>query len=311
MTEPIVLPPGVAVAILAFLLSLLPAGLFLWLWYLRRHERPVSVGQVITGFVAGAVLVAPAFFLERWAPQVWAAISPSTVHYFDGAIFPLQTVGDILLPAVGTFLIVALVEEGLRYLVLAGWFRLGKRVDQVFDGLLVGLAMGLGFATVENTLYFFELFSRGSFNTLVFVFFLRFMVSTLAHISFGGIMGALLARGLFSIYRPRLLYVQAFMVPWFLHGLYDWLLGVNQTFYAVLVLFMPIVLLVVWSNRREFFVVNRDDGKLLVAQRPPDDTANRLGEASFRQLKTPWNDNAPWLGVRRAERGTLDGEDSV
>jgi len=293
IAEPIVLPPGVAIGVLAFLLSLLPAALFVWLWYLRRQDRPVPAGTIGIGFALGMVLVVPAFFLERQAPVWWTWLSPSTAHYFDGALLPLQTVGDILLPAVGTFIIIATIEEGLRYLGLFWWFRKSKDIDQVFDGLLVGIAAGLGFATVENTLYFFQLFTAGSFNTLVFVFFLRFLVSTLAHVSFGGLMGALLARATFSIYRPKLLYWYAFLLPWFLHGLYDWLLAVNQVLYAVLALVVPLAVLVIWSNRRELLVINRDEQGLNVMQQSP-----RTGDEQ--NTSTAWNKNAPWLASLRS-----------
>ena len=297
MAEPIVLPPGVAIGILAFLLALLPAGLFLWLWYLRRHDRPVPARVVIGGLVLGMLLVAPAYYLELWAPQLWERVSPGTVHYLDGAILPIQTISDVLLPAIGTFLIVALVEEGLRYLALVVWFRKSKNIDQVFDGLLVGLAAGLGFATVENAIYFFSLFSTGQFNTLVFVFFLRFIISTLAHISFGGIMGVLLARGFFSVYRSGWLYAQAFFLPWFLHGLYDWLLGVNQTLYAVLLLLLPLWMLVAWMSKREFFAIQRSDsGQLLPSQQAPKDVLKKT--AHQRKTDNPWNRNAPWVGAR-------------
>ncbi|MAF80851.1 hypothetical protein CL628_02450 [bacterium] len=296
IVEPIVLPPGVALGILAFLLSLLPAALFVWLWYLRRRDRPVPARVIGLGFLLGMILVVPAFILERMAPQWWIAISPSTAHYFDGALLPIQTLGDLFLPAIGTFLIVATVEEGVRYLGLFWWFRKSKAIDQVFDGLLVGLAAGLGFATVENTLYFFELFSTGSFNTLVFVFFLRFLVSTLAHISFGGLMGAMLARATFSIYRPKLLYWYAFILPWFLHGMYDWLLAVNQVLYAVLVLVAPLIVLVVWSNRREFLVINRDEKGLNVLQQAPR-------QAPEGSENSAWNKNAPWLATLRSNSG--------
>ncbi len=295
MTEPIVLPPGVALGILAFLLSLLPAGLFIWVWYLRRHDRPVPIAMVAAGFFGGMALVWPAFRLERLAPVIWAKISPGTVHYFDGAILPLQSPYDIILPAVGTFFIVSLVEEGLRFLALFGWFRLNHHIDQIFDGLVVGLAAGLGFATLENTLYFFQLFSSGSFNTLVFVFFLRFMISTLAHISFGGIMGVFLARGLFSIYRPGLFYAQAFFIPWFFHGVYDWLLGIDQTLYAVLALLPLIILLFVWIERRDFYVLNRDTNGAITPQQRSPQRDEALAE------KNSWNRFAPWLVSKKSK----------
>src|SRR3989344_3272542 len=227
MGEAVSLPPGVAFAIIAFLLSLLPAGLFLWLWYLRRHDRPVPTGTIVGAFLVGLGLVWPAFQLEEAASRLWYRLSPATAHNFMGPTLPLQTALDLALPALGTFFVVATVEEGLRYLALQIWVRRGRTIDQVFDGLVLGVAMGLGFATLENTLYFLDLITSGSFDTLVFVFFLRFMISTLAHISFGGLMGALLARGVFDVLGAGHLRVAAFTLPLFFPGLDGFLLGID------------------------------------------------------------------------------------
>lgn len=295
MVEPIVLPPGLALGIIAFLLSLLPAGLFIWLWYLRHHERPVPGKTVAGAFLAGMILVVPAFQLERFAEGVWEVVSPSTVHYFAGAVLPLLNPLDILLPAFATFAIVALVEEGLRYILLRIWIKRSSVVDQVFDGLVLGVAAGLGFATLENTVYFLQLFQQGSYDTLVFVFFLRFLISTLAHISFGGLMGTLIARGVFDLYQPRTFFWRAAWIPWLLHGLYDLLLGVNQAFYAVLLLLPPLAVLIVWSTTREFFRIERKDGKLLVVGQIPETQQTRMLKKLLSSFHSPWNAQAPWM----------------
>lgn len=301
MTEPISLPPGAAYAIIAFLLSLLPAGLFIWLWYLRRNDRPVPTRTVGYAFLAGMGLVAPAFWLERTASDMWYEYWPATAHYFAGAVLPLQNIRDVLWPAFATFIIVATVEEGLRYLLLRWWYRRSRVVDQVFDGLVIGIAAGIGFATLENTLYFLNLFSEGSVDTLVFVFFLRFMISTMAHISFGGIMGALMARAVFQIYRQRRrqLYAMAFFVSWFAHGLYNLLLGLNLTVYAVLVLLPPLLVLLNWAGRRDFFAMARKNGRVLVRQKAPVTEQARVMKKFFKQFDSPWNKEAPWLRERR------------
>lgn len=299
MVGPLSLPLEAAFAIIAFLLSLLPAGLFIWLWYLRRHDRPVPVTTVGLAFLIGLALVWPAFRLEEFASAAWFWVSPGTAHNFVGAALPLQTVRDVLLPAVGTFFIVATVEEGLRYIVLWLWLKFSRAVDQVFDGLVVGVAVGLGFATLENTLYFLDLISQGSFDTLVFVFFLRFLISTLAHISFGGLMGALLARGIFELFRPRQYLLMAFGVPWFLHGMYDLLLGIDQSVYAVLLLFPALVVLVSWTARRDFFAIARENGHLLLQERAPTTRQARVMRRIFRRFESPWNKYAPWLRERR------------
>ena len=299
MTGPISLSPEMAFAVIAFLLSLLPAGLFIWLWYLRRHDRPVPLSTVMLAFLIGLVLVWPAFRLEAWASTVWYRISPETAHNFTGAALPLQNLFDVLLPALGAFLIVSTIEEGLRYGVLYTWLKRSRHIDQVFDGLVVGIALGIGFATLENTLYFLDLISQGSFDTLVFVFFLRFLISTLAHISFGGLMGTLVARGVFHLFRPRRYLVAGFLVPWFVHGLYDLLLGIDQSVYAVLILLPALMVLVSWMGRRDFFAVSRRNGLVLVRRRAPTTQQARVMRRLFKQFESPWNKYAPWLRERR------------
>jgi RsiW-degrading membrane proteinase PrsW (M82 family) len=229
-------------------------------------------------------------------------VSPASVHYFEGAVLPLLTVVDILLPALATFLIVALTEEGLRYILLRVWVRFSSQIDQVFDGLVIGVAAGIGFATLENTVYFLNLFQQGNFDTLVFVFFLRFLISTLAHITFGGLMGTLIAQGAFDLYSPRRYYVRAFFLPWLLHGLYDLMLGVNQSFYAVLLLLPGLWALVVWQSRREFFTLHRKDGRFLVQEQAPQTARQRTVEQVASSFRSPWNKHAPWMAETQARR---------
>lgn len=299
MSPIISLPPGVAIAVIAFLLSLLPAGLFIWLWYLRRTDRPLAPGTVAAVFLGGIILVGPAWYLERFAAETWATISPQSAHNFAGAVLPLQSALDVLLPAIGTFLIVATIEEGLRYLFLRWWISRSASVDQVFDGLVLGVAAGLGFATLENTLYFLDLFREGNLDTLVLVFFLRFIVSTLAHLSFGGLMGTLIARGVFSMYNPGRYLRQAFFVTWFVHGAFDLMLSVNLSTYAILLLVPALMSLIAWSHRRDFFIINRKNGRLLVFEEPPQTRRTEIMRHFLKQFESRWNKNAPWLSERR------------
>ncbi len=306
MPQVIVLPPGVALGIIAFLLSLLPAGFFMWLWYLRHHERSIKSSVIALAFLVGMLLVIPSFRLEDLAYRAWQTFWPQTSHYFAGAVLPITSWWDILLPALGTFAVVAVIEEGLRYMLMRVWLRRSKTVNQVFDGLLIGLAIGLGFATLENTMYFLDQFRQGSYDTLVFIFFLRFLISTLAHISFAGLMGTLIAQGVFSIFSPRSYYLSAFFVPWFLHGLYDLLLGIGHGFYAVMLLVPPLLVFVYWTQRRDFFIIHRKDGKLLVAAEAPQTTEMKAVQKVLKTEDSPWNKGAPWLSQSKSYRRITD-----
>jgi RsiW-degrading membrane proteinase PrsW (M82 family) len=306
MSDPIILPLGVSISIVAFLLSLLPAGFFLWIWYLRNHDRSLPARTIAQAFGLGMIIVWPAFLLEQKAHELWQLISPATERYYAGNVLPIIHLQDLLLPALATFFIVALVEEGLRYAALRYWMKRSKTIDQVFDGLLMGVATGLGFATLENTLYFTNLLGDQQFDTLVFVFFLRFIISTLAHISFGGIMGALIARGVFHMFRPRDYLVPAFLVPWFLHGLFDLMLGTGFGLYAVVLLLPALFTLVLWTMNREFYIVHRKDGKFLVSSHMPEDASMRALRAAVKTEDSPWNVHAPWLNQNKSYRTILN-----
>lgn len=307
MTGEVLLPNGLALGIIAFLLSLLPAGFFIYLWYLRNRDRTIPAWSIALAFVTGMFLVIPAFQIEDIAERLWQIISPSTAHFFAGPVLPLQGWVDVLLPAIGTFVVVATVEEGLRYIVMRVWLKYSALVDQVFDGLLLGLAVGLGFATLENTLYFLGLFREGSYDTLVFVFFLRFLISTLAHVSFAGLMGTLVTQGYFDFFRSRQYYVLAFFIPWFLHGLYDLLLGINFGLYAVILLIAPLAVFIYWTQRRDFSIIHRKDGKMLAVAEVPQTKEARAIEKVLKTFESPWNKQAPWLKQSRAYRKILEG----
>jgi protease PrsW len=302
MSDPIILPVGVSIGIVAFLLSLLPAGFFLWIWYLRNKDRSLPSKTIAQAFALGMVLVWPAFLLEQKAHELWRIVSPSTERYYGGNVLPIIHIQDIVLPALATFLIVALVEEGLRYASMRYWIRRSKKIDQVFDGLLIGVAVGLGFATLENTLYFHNLLGDQQFDTLVFVFFLRFIISTLAHISFAGIMGTLIARGLFHMFQPKAYLLPAFLIPWFLHGLFDVLLGTGFGLYAVLMLFPALFTLVLWTTKREFYIIHRSDGKFLPTSHMPEDSAMSVLQSVVQTENSPWNRYAPWLNSNKSYR---------
>lgn len=301
--DQVLFSPATALGIIAFLLSLLPAGFFVWFWYLRRHEKALSAKVVAGAFLTGIALVLPAFWFEDLAGRLWSIFSPATVNYYASAPIPLQTWQDIALPALGTFLIVATVEEGLRYIALRSWMRFAKgSIDQIFDGLIIGVAVGVGFATLENTLYFLNLFREAHYETLVFVFFLRFLVSTLAHISFSGTMGVLLARNTFEFLSSKNYALIAFLVPWFIHGLFDWTLSIHFGMYSAFILLPALLVLFYWSSQSDVFVIHRKNGKLLAAGEVEPTEEDRNLARLMKEMDSPWNKNAPWLSQTSINR---------
>lgn len=239
---------SLSVAVLAGLLSLLPVTILFWSYYLRARTPSVP-GRTITRFFAvGMLVVVPSILLERLVFLSTQQFSPVAASVLFAESFALDSVLGLVLAVGVSFGVVALAEEGMRFLLLRFLFRRSAELDQVVDGLQVGVASGIGFAFVENTLYFLRLLERLDFDTLAVVFFLRFLISTFGHIAFGGIMGYQLALAAAEPLERRARLSRAFLIPWIVHGLFDLFLSVQLSAYAVILLLLP--LLYLWSLYR-------------------------------------------------------------
>ena len=90
-----------------------------------------------------------------------------------------------------------------------------------------------------------------------------------------------------------------------MHGLYDLLLGLNLTVYAVLSLVPPLLILINWVNRREFLAVSKANGKVLVNPLPPETVTMSVMRQYFKKTETPWNAQAPWMREKRVRYDLL------
>lgn len=255
----------VALTVLAGLLSLLPVVILFWIYYLKENEPSVPGRVVIRFFAAGMLTVLPAVLLERGVYFVSHQISPIAASAFFTEFFTLEHLSELFVAFIIAFGVVALVEEGVRYLLLRFLFQRAVEIDQIVDGVQVGMAAGLGFAFIENTLYFLRLFQAFDFGTLAVVFFLRFLISTFGHIAFGGIMGYELVRA-FSYPVGRSVHLRrAFWIPWVIHGLFDLLLSIRLSAYTVLFLILPILYLWFLYRTPQFHERFRLSGRVLRA----------------------------------------------
>jgi len=194
-----------------YILLLLAASIgpgLLWLWYFYRLDRyePEPLRLIFKVFIVGIMLVIPAGLLEQyWRPQLLAAIH-------DG-----NWVNYLIL----AFLVVALIEEGLKFGFL--WWLIGRNpeLDEPVDGIIYGITLGLGFASLENFLWA----SLYGFQVAV----LRAAITTLAHASFTGWSGYYLARHKLERIGNLSLIGSGFLIAWSGHGLYDFLLFLRNS----------------------------------------------------------------------------------
>jgi RsiW-degrading membrane proteinase PrsW (M82 family) len=185
------------------LVSILPG--VLWLIYFYRKDRfePEPVKVIARVFFGGMLMVIPAGALELIGKDGLAAARSS---------------GDLGAIFFYAFFFIGLIEEGLKFLLLALVVNYHKDMNEPVDGIIYGITVGLGFAALENLLYT---------ETMGFqVGLWRAVVTCLAHATFSGWGGYFLTAGL-----PKLPVARRFLVGFgvalFWHGLYDFLIFLN------------------------------------------------------------------------------------
>ncbi|HET7676298.1 MAG TPA: PrsW family glutamic-type intramembrane protease [Candidatus Limnocylindrales bacterium] len=163
---------GPALAIVALVLAVVPAAVWLLLFYRRDRYEPEPRSMVGLVFVAGALLaqavglplVRDVFAVARWSES------------------------SLALQLLAGFLIVGLTQESLKYLAVRFTAYETREFDEPTDGVIYGTAAGLGYATVLNI--DFVLTSGGADLGMAAI---RIVLTALAHASFGGLMGYFLS----------------------------------------------------------------------------------------------------------------------
>jgi RsiW-degrading membrane proteinase PrsW (M82 family) len=152
---------------MAWLVALAIAPGIFWLWYFLRRDRLRPEPRHLIGrvFALGAASAVAAGGLEAAA----------------FALTPLEISEPFVPSSVVAAAIVGLIEEGVKFAALTvGIFR-HVQFDEVIDGIIYGVAVSLGFATIENVAYVLQ----GG----VGVGLLRAILSVPGHAFFGAVMG--------------------------------------------------------------------------------------------------------------------------
>ena len=183
---------------MANLMALAVAPVLIGLFYIfiRDKYEKEPWGLLIIGLFYGALSIFPIMQIEIF-------ITSFMPH--------LSSFGEALYTA---FLVAALTEQALRFVILYFLVWINKEFNEPMDGIVYAVFISLGFAGVENVLYVFNP-SLGGIETAL----MRAIISVPAHGLFGIIMGYHFAMAKFENNKKYLL--GAFLIPWGIHGLYD------------------------------------------------------------------------------------------
>ena len=225
---------------LLFALAILPGMLICFAMYrIDKYDRePLSV--IVASFLLGIASCLPAYFIESTARKVDLGVAASVAGQATMTSSLLET-------AILAFLVVALTEEGCKYLFLRFYCYNHKAFNEPLDGIIYSVAVSMGFATWENVVYGME----NDTTTLV----LRMVTAVPAHAAFAIIMGYHLGLAKFETQGidRRLAGLAAAILA---HGLYDFLLFQTVSPLARLLAFVVLAVCVfqAWGLLRTLLV---------------------------------------------------------
>lgn len=204
-------------------LSLAPVIIILAYVYIRDKYEKEPLRLVLKGLAAGAVILIPAAFIEQSLgrfPEDWGQIPGA---FYTG------------------FAVAGATEELLKFLMVYLLFYRNRNFNERYDGIVYAVAVSLGFAALENVMYVF----RGGLQ----VGLLRSFTAVPAHAFFGMIMGYYFGLARFVPGAKSKSLLKAIALPWFFHGLYDFILYSQNPWLLLTFVPLMIILLVTGMKR--------------------------------------------------------------
>ncbi|MBT8253774.1 MAG: PrsW family intramembrane metalloprotease [Flavobacteriaceae bacterium] len=185
--------------LILIILALSPGVMIMIYMYLQDKHEPEPMSQLLRAFGLG----------------VLSMLLASGVTYLIYKNLHLEK-GSMADMAVKAFLVVALVEEGSKFLFIRGFLYPNKNFNEPFDGIIYSLMVGMGFAMTENIIYVIN----GDGGTAI----LRMFTAVPAHAVFAIIMGFYLGEAQLEE-KPSTLYASIGLIAaTLMHGIYDYFL---------------------------------------------------------------------------------------
>ena len=207
--------------------------MMIWLVFLRKLDvfNPEKWGYIFGILILGMLMSLGVFILADTRQLV---LNMADVTHGDSFLYWVLDVG--------------MVEELVKIIPLLGLIWLTQVIDEPFDYILYASVSALGFAFIENGLYY-----DGVQLNIIHA---RAMTAVVGHMFHSSIIayGIILCKYRFPKIPIWLGFSLAFLVASFSHGLYDYLLGkgiymevMDKNIYPAFVIFFLLIILF-WSN---------------------------------------------------------------
>ncbi len=169
---------------IAALLATIPALLWGYIFLKKQPERRYDVIRL---FVAGGISVAPLLIYKYfWQFFPWINAFLYTNAFADNVI-GFGNIVEVPAQVLLTFMLVGVIEEVAKFAAVKMVHR--KEMNSVTDSIEFFIIAGLGFAFVENIIYFSNIMQVRGVESVLLPFVFRSLFSTFAHLMFSGILG--------------------------------------------------------------------------------------------------------------------------
>lgn len=186
-----------------------PGVALLSYFYLKDEYETEPISIVLRTFIFGAILVFPIMFIQ----------------------YVLEKEGIFVSGLMHAFFLAGFLEEYAKWFIVFYIAYKHAEFDEVYDGIVYGAAVSLGFASAENILY---LLAHG-----VDLAFTRALLPVSSHALFGVIMGYYLGKAKFSTGKTKLKFIiLSLSVPFLLHGFYDFIIYSLKEWFLYIIPFM-------------------------------------------------------------------------
>lgn len=173
--------------------------------YFKDKYNKEPLGLLLSSFILGMLSIIPAIIIQL----------------FSGKSLDQLTGQSIISVAFFAYLVVALSEEGSKFLVLRFFCYPKKAFDDPFDGIIYSVMVGMGFATLENIGYVLQ---HGVGTGIT-----RMFLSVPAHATFAILMGYHVGLAKFDAVKRKRNFFLAILWPVLFHGTFDFFLFLGNS----------------------------------------------------------------------------------
>lgn len=195
-------------------LALAPVLIIAFYIYFRDKYEKEPIGILLKSLLIGVLITIPIIFIESW------------LVLFGSGLGKLASAGY------NAFAVAGFTEEVFKYLAFFFLIWRNRNFNEKFDGIVYAVFISLGFAAVENIFYVIE---HGYKIGLA-----RAITAVPAHALFGIVMGYRFGLAKFFPAERKRQLILAFLIPFLLHGFYDFFLMTEKRIF--LLIFVPFII---------------------------------------------------------------------